>query len=462
MDDGTYCVVWGSSAGLSDAEAHWPGATRSVPDFEARLTDGFPVVVDRDGFPVEAFLAFFAARMDASASTLAQYARALLRFLEFLEFRGVESVLDATAQDLTAYRLYRTQTAARPILQYSFRVEATALRQFYAWATETGRLQRSPVKKLSRVGRDNLSTNRIRHSKIRHVDSDLYEKLLEMAGDPSGEASIRSARERNTAAIKTLISTGLRLQELASLLTLDIDYGQKLRRSICVEIESITKYEVNRNALIPNYAMGAIRKYRKIERPNVVYRHQRSLARQLDRCFVVQGFDEGTRRVSGVWQGRRRQYALHQVPVEMRLKAVIVGVDGGVEPLCLFLSDSRGLGMTRSGWEGVFSAISEQFMRRYPDDRQVRKITPHDLRHTFAINYLRAAHKERAKTIASSTLGDEPPLRDPLIDLQELLGHATSAQTLRYLRYVEDIDRFVAAAVPDSDEDEGDDCASLE
>ncbi|ULP45554.1 tyrosine-type recombinase/integrase [Mycobacterium lentiflavum] len=431
-----------------------------MSDSEQRVADGFPVVVDQDGFPVEEILGFFVARSYSARSTSAQYARVFARLCDFLEFRGARSLLDATQKDLSAYRVYRTQTAAQPISQYAFRVEATALRQFYSWAVESGRLRQSPVKKFSKVGRDNLSTNRIRHSKVRHVDGYLYDKWLEEAGCRSAGASVRSARERNIAAFKTLVSTGLRIQELASLLTLDIDNGQLLKHAMVVEMESITKYEINRNAIIPNYALTAIRKYRKLERPNVVLRHQRSLAGQLDGCFMVEYFDPGTRRVWGLWRGRRRQYLLHQVPVEMRLKAVIVSADRIVEPLCLFLSDSRGLGMTRSGWEGVFTATSEQLLRRYPADRQVRKVTPHDLRHTFAINYLRAAHQARAKAQGQSTFGDGPPLRDPLIDLQELLGHATSAQTLRYLRYVEDIDIAVAAAAPDSAVDANDDRAA--
>lgn len=104
--------------------------------------------------------------------------------------------------------------------------------------------------------------------------------------------------------------------------------------------------------------------------------------------------------------------------------------------------------MTRSGWEGVFSEVSDQMMRQDPTDGRIRKVTPHDLRHTFAINYLRAAHGERAKVLQETPFKDGPPLRDPLIDLQELLGHATAAQTMRYLRYVEDIDRLIASAVP--------------
>lgn len=84
------------------------------------------------------------------------------------------------------------------------------------------------------------------------------------------------------AAIKTFATTGLRLGELASLLTFDIDHAVRLRRALSVEMESITKYRVNRNALIPFYATDAIRRYRKLERPNVVVRHQRALGKRLD------------------------------------------------------------------------------------------------------------------------------------------------------------------------------------
>ncbi|MFC6127513.1 hypothetical protein [Mycolicibacterium llatzerense] len=255
------------------------------------------------------------------------------------------------------------------------------------------------------------------------------------------------------AAVKTLVTTGLRLQELASLLTFDLDHAVSMERANSIEMESITKNQVNRNAVIPSYALDSIRRYRRTERPNVVLRNQRSLRRNLDRCFVVEHFDPMTRVLAGWWQGGSREFRLHLVPVEMRLRAVTVGVDGRIDPLCVFLSESRGLGMTRSGWEGVFVAISDQMLRATPAERWVRKVTPHDLRHTFAINYLRAALAEKLKTV-SVPANNAPPLRDPLIDLQELLGHASSAQTLRYLRYVEDIDRMVSAAVPDFGLDE--------
>lgn len=308
-----------------------------------------------------------------------------------------------------------------------------------------------PVKRLSRNGWDNLTTNRIRHSKIRHVDSFLFEELLRTAGIIHAGTSVRSARERNIAAIKTLTTTGLRLQELSSLMTLDVDYAIQLRQAVSVEMEAITKYRINRAAVIPFYAMSSIGRYRKLERPNVIRRHQRALHKYLDQCFVVTSFDASSRRVTGEWQGRRRQFLLHLVPVPLRLKAVTIRADGMVEPLCLFLSDSRGLGMTRSGWEGAFSDISEQTIRANATDKRIRKVTPHDLRHTFAINYLRAGLAERAKAMAGVSLGDRVPVRDPLIDLQELLGHRTSAQTMQYLRYVEDIDRVVAIAAPDAE-----------
>jgi integrase len=335
--------------------------------------------------------------------------------------------LDARSRDLTAYRLYRTRTVGRPIAEYSFRVEASALRQFYAWAVETDRLDSGPVKPLSRNGRDNLSTNRIRHSKIRHVDDFLREQFLRTASEVSADSSIRSAAGRNVAAIKTLLSTGLRLQELASLLTLDIDHGVGMRRAICVEMESITKYGINRTAAVPFYAIDAIRRYRKTERPNVVYRHQRALKTHMDRCFVISSFDESTRLVSGMWQGRSRQFPLHQVPIQLRLNAVAIKADGSVEPLCLFLGDSRGLGMTRSGWEGVFSEISEDMIRQRPDDNRIRKVTPHDLR----------AHLRH----------HEPDRRGALHEGVQRLGHSSFVLTRStYADYIRE-DELVAPKV---------------
>lgn len=452
MYESQYCVIYGCHAQIARVEKEFPGFVNGLPTIDDRLVDGFPVIVDQAGVPVEIFLAFFLSRSGAALSTLAQYAQALVRFLDFLEDHGRSSPLEATSQDLTAYRHYRTTTARKPVSQYSFRVEASALRQFYTWAVSAGHLARNPVKPLSRRGRDSLSTNRLRHSKIRHIDDVLYGALLRAAADYSPATSIRCAPERNVAAIKTFVTTGLRLRELASLLTLDIDAGLPLQHALSVEMESITKYKINRNILIPLSTINAIRRYRKTERPNVVYRHQHSLRRQLGASFLVHHFDHDTRAISGTWEGRYREYSLHQLPVDMRRKAVRVTPDHTIEPLCLFLSECRGLGMTRSGWEGVFTAISEQMVRQDPDDRRIRKVTPHDLRHTFAINYLRAAQRDRSRKIDGGHPQLGPPLRDPLIDLQELLGHATAAQTLGYLRYVEDLDRIVAVAASEFDD----------
>lgn len=441
-------MIFASLSGLKDAEAAHPGVTRGLPsDADVAVYERFPLLVDSDGLPLEEVLSFTLSKVGSANSTLAAYVQSLARFADFLQLRKARSLLSATSRDLTAYRIYRTETSDRPIADYSFRVEASALRQFYTWAVQTGRLSSGPVKPLSRSGRDNLTTNRTRHSKIRHVENSLFALLVETAGEVSATSNARSAPGRNVAALKTLISTGLRIQELAALLTLDVDHGLRLRHATCVEMESITKYQINRNAMLPAYATEAIRRYRKLERPNVVFRHQRTLRKRFDRCFVVSRFDATSQLVAGVWQGRERQYLLHRIPIELRLNAVAVNADDSIEPLCLFIGESRGLGMTRSGWEGIFSAMSDEIIRRNPADDKVRRVTPHDLRHTFAINYLRAALDRRRRLAGSGSIKDRPPLRDPLVDLQELLGHASSAQTLGYLRYVEDIDRVVADAV---------------
>ncbi|KQH78458.1 integrase [Mycobacterium gordonae] len=446
-----YRVVVAKFDGLALAEERHPGISRCVPNRDERVSDGFPIVLDEDGYPAELFLAFFAAKEGLAATTQLQYANALVAFNRYLEKRGVLSLLDASDKDLTAYRLYRTRKSIETIGDYSFRVDGSAIRQFYSWAKSSALIARSPVKMLSRNGRDNLSTNRLRHSKIRHVDSFLYQELLRAAGGMYQTSGIARSPARNVAAVKTLATSGLRLQEFRSLLTLEIDNGTLLAQGISIELEATAKYRINRNVILPTYAVQAIRRYRKVERPDVVNRAQRALHNRLDSSFVVTSFTKSTGRISGVWQGDRLDYLLHLLPVEMRLKAIAIRDDGKVEPLCVFISEGRGVGMTRSGWEDLFVGFSDAMSRQFPEDDRIRKVTPHDLRHTFAINFLRAAYADRMKAVPTASLLDRPVARDPLICLQELLGHASAAQTLQYVRYVEDIDRLVAAAVPSAD-----------
>ena len=78
-------------------------------------------------------------------------------------------------------------------------------------------------------------------------------------------------------------------------------------------------------------------------------------------------------------------------------------------------------------------------------------VTPHDLRHTFAIVMLRslqarAAQFEYARPKHGVGTLSEHIVHNPLLTLQRLLGHASPSTTMEYLRFVDESDALIQAA----------------
>jgi integrase len=109
--------------------------------------------------------------------------------------------------------------------------------------------------------------------------------------------------------------------------------------------------------------------------------------------------------------------------------------------------------MTPPAWEAVFRRASER-CRRCGIDIDV---TPHMLRHTFAVHMLSMLIREQIGTV----LHDKQQARcesagaavyrrmigDPLQKLQRLMGHASIASTYIYLDSLEESRALVDAAV---------------
>ena len=78
-------------------------------------------------------------------------------------------------------------------------------------------------------------------------------------------------------------------------------------------------------------------------------------------------------------------------------------------------------------------------------------VTPHDLRHTFAVVMLRslqqrAAQLERSRPRQGFGTISEHIIHNPLLTLQRLLGHASPSTTMVYLRYVDESDELIQRA----------------
>lgn len=115
----------------------------------------------------------------------------------------------------------------------------------------------------------------------------------------------------------------------------------------------------------------------------MIRKAQSYLRRKLPTLAVVTVMDAATGRVTYTLEGVTRREEFARIPPKARA-ARTVGVDGWVEPLSLFVGRS-GLPPSQRRWHQYFAEANDRigtFEGRLP---AMPAVTPHDLRHTFAI-----------------------------------------------------------------------------
>jgi integrase len=163
--------------------------------------------------------------------------------------------------------------------------------------------------------------------------------------------------------------------------------------------------------------------------------------------FIVGRLDRGRVRLGDGTSAR-----IDQMIPETRLRLVLADEAGRVEgPAMLWLGDD-GVPMSPSSWHSVFRRANE----RCAEARLNVHITPHMLRHTFAVHMLSLLLAESMRPIRrmlragadAHTVALRRLLIDPVRILQLLLGHAQYTTTLdHYLPYVQQASEVSDAAV---------------
>jgi integrase len=131
---------------------------------------------------------------------------------------------------------------------------------------------------------------------------------------------------------------------------------------------------------------------------------------------------------------------------EERSRIIVCDDDGTPgEPAVLWLTEV-GLPVQPNSWEVIFARASE----RCRSLSFSVNITPHQLRHTFAVHMLAMLIQQRIRDAAlpaGPIEGYRQILGDPLQQVQRLLGHASLATTYIYLDHIASRADTVDAAV---------------
>ena len=440
--------------------------------------------IQRDGVTYDANLDRFLADLPLngvrSQHSLRSYSYDLLVWVRFLDEARAKIVWQATREDVDAYhRARRHDDAANRISAASWNRAVAALDKLYRWAVEDGLMAQSPFTyrdvwrripsdrgRTITVTRNQAYERAAKRSDVKFITIEDYRRFrdvgLQGLAVDGGERS--GARDRNGSRnvlfADLLITTGLRLEEASSLLAVEIE--EAIRASVVPKARlrhdggdkqvafrlpaALTKGDKGRTIRIPAALLSRLRSYLEVERANAVakFKSRDGAARMPGRIEL--SVSNGTIEVS-TKDGKRSSLRLDTVTPEERRRLVLCDDNGKPrEPAAFWLSEI-GLPVAPNSWEAVFARAS----RRCQDSGFAFDVSPHQLRHSFAVHMLalliRQRFGEASKDADLSGTAYRRLLGDPLQQVQRLLGHSSLATTYIYLDHLAGCQDTVDTAV---------------
>lgn len=431
------------------------------------LVDGMPFILGQDGSYDHDLNRFFRACPTMgvrSLNSLRSYARDIVVWLRFLaERRGGKSVWAADREDIAAFhKARRLSSPPHRISAASWNRSIAALDKLYRWAVEEKLIDKAPFTyrqmwvRATDGGAIGIAANMARESAARKRntrflsldryllfrDVGLRGRLPDGRDDPSW---CGRNGERNALFAELLVTTGLRLQEGSSLLLAELptpDHRHD-QRSILFPIAAATaKGNKGRDVRVPLRLLRRLRDYADVERANALDRYGlRRKWEHIDAPLIVAGHDRRSLRLDdqpssparfdNLTPGERRRL-IHR---------------HSQEPLALWLTEA-GLPMPMASWQAVFTRASAR-CRSFGIDIEV---TPHMLRHGFAVHMLMLLLREQIGWLLEERAGRMSPayrrlVGDPLLKLQRLMGHSRIESTYIYLDHLDECQALIDAAV---------------
>lgn len=426
-----------------------------------------PIIL-KDGALYDAALDRFLCDLPANGArsrhTLRAYGYDVMVWARFLDEARGKTIWRADRDDVAAYHRARRRCAVQERISASSWNRAIAsLDKLYGWALDEALIKTSPFRHRAvwRRGRGGRSG----HAAARNSSYEAAPKRADIAlvtmpefrrfcdvglrGFTADGDFRPGARDRNGARnalfAELLFSTGLRLEEASSLLAMEIEPPPKRGPARLRLGTRLTKGDKGRTIIIPRSIVVALRQYIELERAIAVAAFRaREGWHSIDPIFC-----RPSSRSHALMTARRgERLALDELTPEERQRIVLVDARGRpIEPAALWLSEI-GLPVAPNSWEKVFERAS----RRCAAAKLRIKVTPHQLRHAFAVHMLAMLIR---KTIAEADSDERDPssaayrrlLGDPLHTVQRLLGHASIETTYIYLDHLAGLQDTVDQAV---------------
>lgn len=383
---------------------------------------------------------------DSLAALLAQgslllYARHLARFLTFIWHErspgaGHRSWRDVDEDDRRAYHYWRNSDPNGPrVASSTWNNEVIAINRFYEYQVAVGNMAASPIRKTWKV-RQHPEPGRVRERiagiaelrrpKRPHAswftpkeyrtwkDVGVRGYLPTGLRDPDfrGEQAAR-----NAVFVDLMFGTGLRLQEQASLLIMELPAadGTSVHSRLDVAA-SVAKNESARYVLVAQRSVRAVLTYIETDRADGVELAQASGAYSNINDKILVNAD-------GVYENKNgiRSKALEATPRER--EQLFKLTEEGFEPLALWLTRT-GMPMRGSTWQGIFADANRRTARFGVELR----CNAHKLRHSWATMTL--AQLQRRYNHYRSGVPEGTEIGDPLNWVSRRLGHRRIETTM--------------------------------
>jgi site-specific recombinase XerD len=432
---------------------------------EHRAADGLdryvPVLL-RGGIPYDADLDRFFLDLPLngvrSPHSLRAYGYDIAVWVRFLDAACGKTVWAATHSDVDAFhRARRRKDAGTRISAASWNRGIAALEKLYQWAVSEGLVASSPFthrdvwRRANAGGRSRMAARNnafercAKRSDVRFVSLEDYRRFRDiglrgLAPDGIERPGARDRNGlRNALFAELLVATGLRLEEASSLLASELDALQQADSSnhqIWFELPAgLTKGDRGRAIFMPTGLLSRLRAYMTVERAHAVDKFRtRAGWRAMDRPILIGRPVPGARRLVG-HDGRTISFDV--VTPEERQRLVICHANGEpIEPAALWVTED-GQPVRPNSWEVAFARAS----RRCAANGFMINVTPHQLRHTFAVHMLAMLIQHQLRGALPAAAGGPAEgyrrlLGDPLQQVQRLLGHASLATTSLYLDHL--------------------------